>query len=109
MKWIIGLVALIPVLALAAGDAGQGPGTPEKPPAFGLSNNVIGHKSANDREDRVTKDTRRLLNEQAHSKPAEHSELSAPVYVETQQRLSRSFTRDIKDFGKEQTTGGATQ
>lgn len=106
MKWIIGFVVLIPALALAAGAGQPVPHGKEKPPAFGLSNNVVGNGQSIDPED-VGGQTRRLLDRQAHSRPASHSEISAPVYVETQQRLSRSFKKDIKDFSKSQTTQGS--
>lgn len=109
MKGMIGLIALLPALAFAAGNADQASAPVEKPPAFGLSNNVVGHENRADQDDQVTRDTRRLLNQQANSKPADHSELSAPVYVETQQRLSRSFNKDIKDFSKDQTIQSGSQ
>lgn len=104
MKWIIGLVALMPALALAAGAAEQNTTSTDKPPAFGLSNNVVGNTKSVGNGDGVANQTRHILDQQAHSKPANHSEISAPVYVETQQRLSRSFKQDIKDFSKDQTT-----
>lgn len=101
MKWILAVIALMPALALAAGaDTAH----VQRPPSFGLSGNVVGHSSSGD-EDGTTNETRRLLDEQAHSEAPEQSELSAPVYVQTQQRLKRSFDKDIPEFGKEQTRG----
>lgn len=109
MKRMMGLLILMPALALAAKPANHMSADSGRPPAFGLSNNVVGQSPPENPDDQVTRDTRNLLNNQAHSKPAKHSEISAPVYVETQKRLSKSFQQDIKDFGKDQTTSGGTQ
>ena len=44
-----------------------------------------------------------LLNQQRDSRPAAKSELSAPIYVDTQRRLADSFRTAIPDTFGEQT------
>jgi hypothetical protein len=88
MKALIPLLALLPALALAA----------DEPPAFGLSGQVV--------EKQYDNQTQRLLDQQRHSPPAAHSELSAPIYVDSQRRIADTFKQAIpEDFGEKQTRG----
>lgn len=103
MKRIIGLLALVPALALAAGVSDPAM-SPKAPPSFGLSGNVVGDQPEHSHsDDRTADETHRLLNGQAHSGVPSKSEISAPVYVQTQQRLSNSFKEKIPDFTNDQT------
>lgn len=102
MKMLVSVLMFMPALALAAGVTITP--VPDAPP-FGLSNNVVGHRAGN--VDHTAIETRQLLDEQAHSAPATKSEISAPVYVQTQQRLSKSFDEPIPDFKDGQTLNGS--
>lgn len=84
-KWL--LVLLIPGLAVAA--------EPEQNYSFGVSDQVV-----NNVPETVTD---WLLNQQRDSRPAAKSELSAPIYVDTQRRLADSFRTAIPDTFGEQT------
>lgn len=103
MKWLSSVLFLMPTLALAAGAATPSSAPVDGPPPFGLSGNVIGERA--DGADRAMGQTRRLIHQQAHSGPPEQSEISAPIYVKTQQRLSKSFDQPIPDFDEDQTLG----
>ncbi len=105
MKTLISTLILVPAFAFAAGSGAPVTPPAQDAPAFGLSGNVVGHKAHSDNETAL--ETRRLLDEQAHSGGAANSEISAPVYVQTQQRLSKSFDEAIPDFGDDQTHGSS--
>lgn len=103
MKTLVSVLIFMPALALAAGVTI----TPvPDAPSFGLSGNVVGHRTGN--IDHTAIETRQLLDRQARSGSAEKSEISAPVYVQTQQRLSKSFDQPIPDFKDDQTLGGSS-
>ncbi|ASK35977.1 hypothetical protein CEK62_17090 [Alcanivorax sp. N3-2A] len=86
-KSIIPMLMMAPLLALADG-----------PPAFGLSGQVV--------ERRYEFDTKQLLDQQSQSAPAARSELSAPLYVDSQRRIADTFKQAIpEDFGEDQTRG----
>lgn len=88
MKTLIPALFLLPALALAA----------DEPPAFGLSGQVV--------DKHYEHQTQRLLDEQSRSAPAEKSELSAPIYVDSQKRIGDTFKQAIpEDFGEKQTRG----
>ncbi|QJX02501.1 hypothetical protein HML84_13195 [Alcanivorax sp. IO_7] len=86
MKYGLALFIMIPALALA-GEA--------ETPEYGLAGVVVKERSATA--------TERALNQQRRSPSAEESELSVPVYVQTQQRLSESFKTPIPESFGEQT------
>ena len=87
MKATLTLLMLTPLLALA-----------DEPPAFGLSGQVVQRHYEND--------TQKLLDQQRHSPAATQSELSAPLYVDSQRRIADTFKQAIpEDFGEDQTRG----
>lgn len=100
MKILVATILLLPALALSAPATAPASGAP----SHGLSGNVVGSAPpANG--DQTASETRDLLNQQAHSQQPDRSELSAPIYVQTQQRLGKSFDKPIPDFSKDQTKG----
>lgn len=82
---LIGL--LLPMASLAAEPAGQY--------AFGVSDQVVNKPPSTE--------TEWLLNQQRDARPAEESELSAPLYVDSQRRLADSFRTAIPETFGEQT------
>lgn len=87
MKLVMALVTLIPLAVMADGR-----------PQFGVSGKVIGAEQ----EHPVGAATQRALELQRRSPPAEKSELSVPVYIDTQRRLADSFKQPIpKSFGEQ--------
>ena len=88
MKLILTLLIAVPVAVMANGA-----------PQFGVSGKVVD----TDREHQVGAATQRALEQQRRSPPAEKSELSVPVYIETQRRLADSFKQPIPESFGEQT------
>ena len=88
MKLILALFIAVPV-AVMANDA----------PEFGVSGKVVD----TEREHEVGAATQRALEQQRRSPPAEKSELSVPVYIQTQRRLADSFKQPIRESFGEQT------
>jgi hypothetical protein len=84
-KWLF--ILLLPGLTVAA--------EPEQNYSFGVSDQVVSNVP-----ETVTD---WLLNQQRDSRPAEKSEISAPIYVDTQRRLADSFRTAIPDTFGEQT------
>ncbi|KGD64650.1 hypothetical protein Y5S_02016 [Alcanivorax nanhaiticus] len=84
--WIwVGLA--LPLVALAE--------APKEHYAFGVSDQVASKPPRTE--------TDWLLNQQRHSRPAGESELSAPLYVDSQRRLADSFRTAIPESFGEQT------
>ena len=88
MKLVMALLTLIPLAAMADGR-----------PEFGVSGKVVD----TEQENRVGAATQRALEQQRRSPPAEKSELSVPVYIDTQRRLADSFKQPIPESFGEQT------
>lgn len=88
MKMIIALLTLLSATVMAGG-----------PPEFGVSGSVVD----TEREHHVGDATQRALEQQRRSPPAEKSELSVPVYIDTQRRLADSFKQPIPETFGEQT------
>ena len=88
MKVIIVLLTLLPAAVIACG-----------PPEFGVSGKVID----TEREHQVGAATQRVLEQQRRSPSAESSEISVPVYIDTQRRLADSFKQPIPETFGEQT------
>ncbi len=88
MKRAIILLLLLPAVGMAG-----------SPPEFGVSGNAVGAQRAHD----VGAATQRALEQQRRSPPAEKSELSVPVYIDTQRRLADSFKQPIPETFGEQT------
>lgn len=85
-RWLMAGLAL-PLVALAAEPDGQY--------AFGVSGQVVDKAPATE--------TEWLLNQQRTASQAGESELSAPLYVDSQRRLADSFRTAIPDTFGEQT------
>jgi len=68
-------------------------------PEFGVSGKVVDAEQ----EHQVGAATQRALEQQRRSPPAEKSELSVPVYIDTQRRLADSFKQPIPESFGEQT------
>jgi|TARA_R100000501_G_scaffold8120_1_gene16716 hypothetical protein len=90
MKLVMALLTLIPLAAMADGR-----------PEFGVSGNVVDAEQ----EHQVGAATQRALEQQRRSPPAEKSELSVPVYIDTQRRLADSFKQPIPETFGQQTRG----
>ena len=88
MKRVMALLTLIPLAVMADGG-----------PEFGVSGKVVD----TEREHQVGAATQRVLEQQRRSPPAEKSELSVPVYIQTQRRLADSFKQPIPESFGEQT------
>ncbi len=88
MKVVVALLTLLPIAAIASGA-----------PQFGVSGKVVD----SEREHQVGAATQRALEQQRRSPPAEKSELSVPVYIDTQRRLADSFKQPIPESFGEQT------
>ena len=88
MKLVMALLTLIPLAVMADGR-----------PEFGVSGKVVGAEQ----EHQVGAATQRALEQQRRSPPAEKSELSVPVYIDTQRRLADSFKQPIPESFGEQT------
>ena len=88
MKLVMALLTLIPLAVMADGR-----------PQFGVSGKVV----ATEQEYQVGAATQRALEQQRRSPPAEKSELSVPVYIDTQRRLADSFKQPIPESFGEQT------
>jgi hypothetical protein len=88
MKRVMALLTLIPLAVMADGA-----------PEFGVSGKVVD----TEREHQVGAATQRALEQQRRSPPAEKSELSVPVYIQTQRRLADSFKQPIPESFGEQT------
>mgnify|MGYP003116665125 CR=1 FL=1 len=88
MKLLMALMISIPVAAMADGA-----------PQFGVSGKVVN----TEREHQVGAATQSALEQQRHSPSAAKSELSVPVYIDTQRRLADSFTQPIPESFGEQT------
>lgn len=88
MKLVMALLTLIPIAVMADG-----------PPQFGVSGKVV----ETEQEHQVGTATQRALEQQRRSPPAEKSELSVPVYIDTQRRLADSFKQPIPETFGEQT------
>ena len=88
MKLVMALLTLIPLAAMADGRA-----------EFGVSGKVVDAEQ----EHQVGAATQRALEQQRRSPPAEKSELSVPVYIDTQRRLADSFKQPIPESFGEQT------
>lgn len=88
MKLIMALLIAVPVTVMADGA-----------PEFGVSGKVID----TEREHQIGAATQRALEQQRRSPPAEKSELSVPVYIDTQRRLADSFKQPIPESFGEQT------
>lgn len=88
MKLVMALLTLIPLAVMADGR-----------PQFGVSGKVVGAEQ----EHQVGAATQRALEQQRRSPPAEKSELSVPVYIDTQRRLADSFKQPIPESFGEQT------
>ena len=88
MKLVMALLTLIPLAAMADGK-----------PEFGLSGKVV----EVEREHQLGAATQTALEQQRRSPPAEKSELSVPVYIDTQRRLADSFKQPIPESFGEQT------
>jgi hypothetical protein len=88
MKLVMALITLIPLAVMADGR-----------PQFGVSGKVVD----TEQERRVGAATQRALEQQRRSPPAEKSELSVPVYIDTQRRLADSFKQPIPESFGEQT------
>lgn len=85
MKYRIAILMMIPALVLA-GET--------EPPEYGLAGVVVKEHSPTA--------TDRALDQQRRSARAEHSEISVPVYVDTQKRLAESFRTPIPEtFGNQ--------
>lgn len=85
-RWlVIGLS--LPMVVLAGEPKGQY--------AFGVSDQVVNKPPRTE--------TDWLLDQQRHSRLTEESELSAPLYVDSQRRLSDSFRTAIPETFGEQT------
>ena len=83
MKYRIAILMMIPAVVMA-GEA--------EPPEHGLAGVVVSERSSTA--------TDRALDQQRRSAPAEHSEISVPVYIDTQKRLAESFRIPIPEsFG----------
>ncbi|MCK0154650.1 hypothetical protein MWU49_13100 [Alcanivorax sp. S6407] len=85
-QWLIVGLAM-PVVALAA--------PPQGSYAFGVSGQVV--------EKAPATETEWLLEQQRTERHGEESELSAPLYVDSQRRLADSFRTAIPDTFGEQT------
>jgi hypothetical protein len=83
----LALILMFPGAVLAA--------EPQQAYTFGVSGQVVSNES-----ETVTD---WLLNQQRDSRPAEQSELAAPLYVDTQRRLADSFRTAIPESFGEQT------
>ena len=90
MRCAIALLLLLPAIAMADGA-----------PPFGMSGDVTGTQRTHD----VGAATQRALEQQRHSSPAEQSEFSVPVYIDTQRRLADSFKQPIPETFGRQTRG----
>ena len=88
MKLVLALLTLIPLAAMADGR-----------PEFGVAGKVVDAEQ----EHQVGAATQRALEQQRRSPPAEKSELSVPVYIDTQRRLADSFKQPIPESFGEQT------
>ena len=88
MKRVMALLTLIPLAVMADGA-----------PEFGVSGKVVDAEQ----EHQVGAATQRALEQQRRSPPAEKSELSVPVYIDTQRRLADSFKQPIPESFGEQT------
>ena len=88
MKLVMALLTLIPLAAMADGR-----------PEFAVSGKVVDAEQ----EHQVGAATQRALEQQRRSPPAEKSELSVPVYIDTQRRLADSFKQPIPESFGEQT------
>ncbi len=88
MKLVMALLILIPLAVMADGR-----------PQFGVSGKVVG----TEQEHQVGAATQRALEQQRRSPPAEKSELSVPIYIDTQRRLADSFKQPIPESFGEQT------
>ena len=88
MKLVMALLTLIPLAVMADGR-----------PQFGVSGKVVG----TEQEHQVGAATQRALEQQRRSPPAEKSELSVSVYIDTQRRLADSFKQPIPESFGEQT------
>ena len=69
---------------------------PPPEPQGGFSGQVI--------QSQPRTETSRLLEEQRYSGAAEESEISAPLYVDSQRRLGETFARPIPESLREETT-----
>ena len=85
----IGLAMLIMIPALTMADGG--------PPAHGMMGVVV--------NERAGSATDKALDHQRRSVPANSSEISAPVYVDSQRRIAESFRSQIPDTFGPQTRG----
>jgi len=88
MKLAMALLILTPLAAIAAG-----------PPPFGVSGKVVDAEQ----EHQVGTATQRVLEQQRRSPAATKSELSVPIYIDTQRRLADSFKQPIPESFGEQT------
>lgn len=88
MKLVMALLTLIPLAVMADGR-----------PEFGVSGKVVDAEQKH----QVGAATQRALEQQRRSPPAEKSELSVPVYIDTQRRLADSFKQPIPESFGEQT------
>ena len=88
MKLVMALLTLIPLAAMADGR-----------PEFGVSGKGVDAEQ----EHQVGAATQRALEQQRRSPPAEKSELSVSVYIDTQRRLADSFKQPIPESFGEQT------
>ncbi|MEQ8260301.1 MAG: hypothetical protein RH947_08390 [Alcanivorax sp.] len=88
MKLLMALLISIPVAVIA-----------DSAPQFGVSGKVIN----TEREHQVGAATQSALEQQRRSPSAVKSELSVPVYIDTQRRLADSFKQPIPDTFGEQT------
>jgi hypothetical protein len=88
MKRVMALLILMPMAVIADG-----------PPPFGVSGKVVDVEQ----EHQVGAATQRVLEQQRQSPPAAKSELSVPVYIDTQRRLADSFKQPIPESFGEQT------
>jgi hypothetical protein len=90
MKLIMALLIIIPVAVMADGA-----------PQFGVSGQVVD----TEREHQVGAATQRALEQQRRSPQATRSEISVPVYIDTQRRLADSFKQPIPETFGQQTRG----
>lgn len=90
MKLVMALLTLIPLAVMADGR-----------PQFGVSGKVVD----TEQEHQVGAATQRALEQQRRSPPAEKSELSVPIYIDTQHRLADSFKQPIPETFGQQTRG----
>ena len=84
--------ALCAVLVMMAGSA-----LADKPAPAGLSDQVVRSEPRTE--------TSRLLEQQRAAEAPQESEVSASLYVDSQQRLADTFRRPLPDTLREETTG----